>query len=77
MSKECEHCWHHTGLVLASMPPLDQFVCCRCGQKKTEQRLMPDSQSFVHCDEDHGPFTPRWNITFSDCPEEGGGDDRE
>ena len=46
------HCWHDTGVLLASMPPQLEMVCCRCGLKKnvTIERRRPGRG--------HGPYEP-------------------
>lgn len=50
-----EHCWHHSGLVLSSMPGIDVYYCCFCGaQKDVRQRPMGDSK-------EHGPHRGIWS----------------
>jgi predicted RNA-binding Zn-ribbon protein involved in translation (DUF1610 family) len=52
-----EHCWHHTGVVLMSDPPQDEYVCCHCGEKKYIRRetcrVWSDDPS------KHGPHAPQ------------------
>lgn len=62
MSVECTHCWHHTGVMLTSMPPQWDEVCCWCGAMRRRQRqALPETT-------DHGPHRPG---TFSLSRKEG------
>lgn len=46
-----EHCFHGTGMVLTSNPPLVETVCCHCGEKNTMRDSPPTTQG-------HGPHHP-------------------
>lgn len=48
-----EHCWHGTGIMLTSMPPQTEEVCCRCAQKRYLRLAVPIEQGR------HGPYAPR------------------
>jgi hypothetical protein len=39
-SAEHVHCWHHTGYMLASLPPQWDEVCCWCGLKERRRGPM-------------------------------------
>ena len=47
----CDHCWHDTGMVLASLPPQYQKRCCRCGEVENYRGQIPSEDDRVH-----GPF---------------------
>lgn len=47
-----EHCWHDTGVVLTSHPPIVVERCCYCG---TERHLR---MAVVVPRGDHGPYAP-------------------
>lgn len=47
-----EHCWHHTGTVLACDPPIYEERCCYCGEMKSEREFRaPDMLN-------HGKYHP-------------------
>ena len=57
---ECDHCWHDTGMVLASLPPQYQKKCCRCGEIQTYR-----GQTLVAEDNRaHGPFNTGFAVTL-------------
>ena len=47
---DCKHCWHSTGMMLASHPAQYEDVCCYCGAVRTYARTR------VRKVEGHGPF---------------------
>lgn len=46
-----QHCWHPTGQMLLSNPPLIQEICCFCGKKQTQKQEIKISGR-------HGEFLP-------------------
>jgi hypothetical protein len=50
---ECVHCYHPTGVMLCSMPPQLELVCCNCGGKQYVK------ESFYSGLVGHGPFAPK------------------
>lgn len=51
MTDEHAHCWHSTGVMLTSDPPIDVQACCWCG----EQRLISEPRVVMS---GHGPHLP-------------------
>lgn len=49
-------CWHDTGVMLTSMPPQIEMVCCGCGVK-TYCVIQPKASDLVG----HGAFHPLRN----------------
>lgn len=49
---ECDHCWHDTGRLLTSDPPMAVERCCWCGEERHLRRAVhvPPGQ--------HGPHAP-------------------
>jgi hypothetical protein len=49
---DCRHCWHGTGVMLASNPPKVEEICCWCGEKRYlfSRVLVLDGK--------HGEFAP-------------------
>ena len=52
---DCGHCWHSTGMMLASYPAQYEDVCCRCGAVRIYAKTR------VRKVEGHGPFLCRTN----------------
>ena len=49
---EHEHCWHDTGVVLTSNPPIYNDICCHCGVGRQRK-------SFVQWEPaGHGKYLP-------------------
>ena len=44
------HCWHQTGVMLLSDPPIVQEICCFCGKKREMRVAPPPVQGH------HGPY---------------------
>ena len=59
MNDNCNHCWHHTGVVLTSYPPQHPELCCHCG----EQRIR--SQPKYEKEIGHGKYAPHQSFTFT------------
>lgn len=49
---DCKHCWHGTGRMLMSNPPLSVDVCCECGAERGLRVRQPIEPGL------HGPFAP-------------------
>lgn len=56
-AKKCWHCWHDSGVILTSNPPIPVLICCHCGERKNARELNHQQK--------HGPYLPaheQWKI---------------
>lgn len=47
-----DHCWHDTGQMLASNPPMVVDRCCYCGETRSLRLVAHVPKG------DHGPYAP-------------------
>lgn len=61
---ECTHCYHDTGNMLLSDPPLIEKICCWCGCKIRVRQLKWTLEG------EHGTYRPESGLTLiaADAP---------
>ena len=57
----CDHCWHDTWMILTSLPPQKEDVCCKCGERKS-YRVLSTGGTAAPTSLPHGPFLPRFHL---------------
>lgn len=57
---QCQHCWHETGVMKTSDPPIHNQACCHCG---IQRDIRSDEANPLY----HGPYAPDHAISWTGC----------